>query len=322
MFGPFLYPPPSLLGFIVFPLFPYQMAEKIFTVLSLLSYFLSIILLFRICNIVIVSFSGTLLLIAASLFFPAKFTLGMGQFNLIILLFIVSSLFFMVKQKEIPAGSFYALALSGKLFPLLLLPYFFFKKRWRLLISTSVTLFILGGLSFIIFGKEIYGYFLSSLSHFATQKSGVYYNQSLSGFIARTLPDSDLSYALQLILLLGILLILLVTLFLRRKNKKQQQLLFSFCVTANLLVNAVTWQHHLVWSIIPLILTFAYLRAVPFPRRVYLYSILAVCYLLICLNIKNPEAFPIILRSHAFYGVTLLYSLQCYLLMKDPASKK
>lgn len=106
-FTPFVYPPFVLLFFLPFTLSSFISAEKIWTILSLACLISTILLLLKMYNQKIFSVTGLFLTFLVFIAFPVKFTLGMGQINIVVLFFLTLSIFFLDRKKDIPAGFFW-----------------------------------------------------------------------------------------------------------------------------------------------------------------------------------------------------------------------
>src|SRR3989344_4005410 len=119
LFAPFMYPPQILFIFIPFLYIPYIVAEKLWLFMSFVFLFLSLIFLFKINKQKLLTPQSIFLCSLVFLSFPLKFTLGMGQINVMILLFSVLFIYFLHKDKDYIAGILLGLSISLKLFPAL-----------------------------------------------------------------------------------------------------------------------------------------------------------------------------------------------------------
>ena len=101
------------------------------------------------------------------------------------------------------------------------------------------------------------------------------------------------------------------------KNKQKDflttSLKFGTLITANLIVNTFSWQHHFVWLIVPFYASvFMCLKL----KKKFLYLlILFVSYFLISINFPNPEILPVIFQSHVFLGTLILFIIQLKFLL-------
>ncbi|OGM08772.1 hypothetical protein A2Z67_01845 [Candidatus Woesebacteria bacterium RBG_13_36_22] len=315
-FGFFLYPPPVLFLFLPLTLISYSVAGKIFTAISIFCFLLSIYLLLKIINIKPFSNLGMFLSILAFNFFPAKFTLGMGQINNIVLLGVILFIYFSLNKEWIYSGIFLALASLLKVWPVILLTVPLINSRWKILSSFAAVLAFVFMITYPILGKDVYYYFfLVTLPSLFTNTAGTYYNQSLSGFLLRQINNPATFKAIRDIL---DLMILSATLYLTMKFSQIKNnimlLNVSVLITLSLILTSTSWQHHFVWLLVPLFLTFSYIRKNKMNLKYYF--ALGVSYVLVALNLKNPSSIPVLFQSHVFFGAFLLYIFDIRLLMK------
>lgn len=316
--GGYLYPPISLFIFYPFIIFPITIAGKIWAIVSILSLLLGVWLILRVYN---ATHNRLLIEIVGILvfnFFPVKFTLGMGQINNVILLLIAVAVYAYEKNRKDASGELLGVSLLLKYFLLLLFPYFLIKRNYRLLITSFVTVLVLTLISFLFIKPEIIFYFFQkTFVVVSTAPGGYYYNQALSGFLIRDfswLTNSQLTITRYVIS--AVMLVISFWLIIKNKQntKKTFKLEMSIIITLSLLLNTFSLQHHFVLLLIPLLITYFILKEHKCKR--YYYIILAICYILAAVNIKNPTAYPSIIQSHVFYGAMILWIFDLYLLHK------
>src|SRR4030042_3118704 len=315
-FGFFLYPPPVLFLFLPLTLISYSVAGKIFTAISIFCFLLSIYLLLIIIKVELFSNLGMFLSILAFNFFPAKFTLGMGQINNIVLLGVILFIYFSLNKEWIYSGIFLALASLLKVWPVILLTVPLINSRWKILLSFAAVLAFVFMITYPILGKDVYYYFfLVTLPSLFTNTAGTYCNTSLSGFLLRKINNPATFKAIRDIL---DLMILSATLYLTMKFSQIKNnimlLNVSVLITLSLILTSTSWQHHFVWLLVPLFLTFSYIRKNKMNLKYYF--ALGVSYVLVALNLKNPSSIPVLFQSHVFFGAFLLYIFDIRLLMK------
>lgn len=337
----YVYPPIVLLIFTPFLLFDFSTASIIWTLINFLLLFLSLFFLAKIFEIKFFSDLNLLLMSLVFASFPVKFTLGMGQINLLILFLLVLSLFYIKKGREYLGGIFLGLSIAIKLFPIFLPLYLlvkFGKRRnaviipWTririwfskrqlkddlviidALITVGLITFIL---IFLFVPVELYKeFFLNTLPSFLTSWKTDYYNQSLSGFIGRTFGTD---FAGSIIKTVSSFVIATIAFIIITKNEdesfKVTGLKFGTLITLSLIINNFSWQHHFVWMIIPFYATIAFLDKIK--NAVFYYLLLFVSYFLISLNLRLPESLNALLQSHVLYGAVILLVLQLFLLTK------
>lgn len=153
LFSGYSYPPSVFLLFVPFVLLPFQASQSLWVFLNVLFLIASIILLAKLFSVKF--FSDTNLILSGLIFlsFPVKFTLGMGQINILILLFLVLSLYFLKIKNDFFGGVFLGLSLVIKLFPLLLPVYFLLKLNKKIL-TGFLAIFGAAFLSVFIFVPE------------------------------------------------------------------------------------------------------------------------------------------------------------------------
>lgn len=316
-FTPFVYPPFVLLFFYPLSLLAPVAAGKLWTFFSVIFLLTSVYYLIKLNGCKLFSHLGLLILTLTFIFFPTKFSLGMGQINLLILLLATFFIYFYSREKQYLAGIALGISISLKIFPILIIAYLILKKKWETLFSSISTIlfFILLPLAFI--NSDIILYFFTKiLPGLITGWKGYYYNQSIGGFVARIFEEGAVHLILsQTISIVFVMLSFFAIIAKRRIRRERTNLEIGLIVALNLLVNSFSWQHHYVWLLIPLICTLFYLIRYKL-NRIY-YFILSISYVLTAANIKNPEVFPTIMQSHAFYGAALLLLLNIYLLLKE-----
>lgn len=308
-FTGFAYPPTVLPILIPFTLFPFSIAEKIWTTISLLCLFISLFTIFRTTSnlslIEKLSISGLVFL-----FFPVKFTLGMGQINLVVLLFISLGIYFYLKRINL-SGVFFGLALLLKIFPVLFLVYFILLKKWRLLGIILLTCLAGTGLTLLLFGYQIFMQFINhNLSDIFFSQKTDYYNQALSGFLGRSYLKNTTEYIFRVLITAILILITFFVLWV----KKNKSLGFSLLLALSLITNTYSWQHHFVWLIPAFIFTYAEIKRL---RSWFFHVFLGLSYLLVAYNMTNPHKFPTLIQSHVFYGVLMLWVVILLLMLKE-----
>jgi alpha-1,2-mannosyltransferase len=243
----YLYPPASFLFFSWLPLLALPLSKIIFTLLSLAAALISFILLQK--TFLPRSSWTKILLITALLLqtFPVKLNLAFGQVNLFILFFISLSLYFLKRSPKLSALTL-ALATGLKPHPLMLVPAFIIRKKYRYV-------FIFLGLTLLlnlIFPALFHYYLISVVPHLnALTMSGTsMYNQSLSALLFR-LTSSSASPFLA-VMIIGILYILILIML--RPSSLSRQIAVLLALLSITPLNS--WQHHLVLAY-PLIIIFA-----------------------------------------------------------------
>lgn len=295
------YPPTALMFLTPLSLLSLSIASKMWLLISIIIFILILRMLYSIKPIPLSFLS--IIFTATVLSFPFKFTLGMGQINLLLLFMLVIFLKFMLSKKDFWASFFLSLSVAIKLFPIFFLLPIISNRRWKVLLITFGFLAIILVVAFFTIGSELnLYYFKNVLFPLIVKPSGaVYYNQSITGFVTRM-------HVPWIIAIISRITIVFVSLVISIKYKKY--ILSSFLTILNmiLLVNNFTWQHHLVFLLLPY-----YFIISNKPTKKILFLTL-VSYFLVAFNIKNPDLFSgtwygNLILSHGFFGTLILWFL-------------
>ena len=317
-FTPDVHPPFAIFLFSPFTLFSYPVAEKLWTLISIALFFGSLTLIFKINKEKIYSKTGLLLTaLICSFYFPVKFTLGMGQINFLILFLAVLSIYFLNKGKYYYSGFFLSLSVMIKFFPLLFLPYLVILKKWRVIFSFIIFFLGISAIVFLINPGINVDFYKNVLPTLLGGWKADYYNQSLSGFLARGVEDIYLREIIRIII--SSLFILFSLILILKSPKSLINLCLSLLITITLIINNFSWQHHFVWLLFPFITLFFYIKNNKLGPKYFF--ILGLSFFLVGINLSNPRLFPVILISHVFYGTIVLWGLNFYLISKRLGSR-
>jgi len=302
---PFNYPPTFLSFFAPFTFFPKSIASLVFLFISLTVLLVSIFLLVKL------QFGKkertAAFLLSAILFvqyFPTKFTLTLGQINLIFLFLTILSFYTFKKGKDVLSGMSLAIAALIKIFPGFLILFFFKEKRWKAIFSFLTALVLMAVLTGLFFNPNLFSdYFVTSSGLFFKAGSPSYFDQSLNGFLSRLNCPSSWRLVLRLTSSL-----VLIVMFLRIKN--QAVSFFGLMAAITIFFSSFAWLHHYVVLIPLMIILFSklYRRNAAF----WLKLALLLAYLLCSFHFRNPQvsiAQNIFLASHPFIGAIILLFL-------------
>ncbi|OGG12937.1 hypothetical protein A2773_01880 [Candidatus Gottesmanbacteria bacterium RIFCSPHIGHO2_01_FULL_39_10] len=320
LFAPFMYPPQILFIFIPFLYIPYIVAEKLWLFMSFVFLFLSLIFLFKINKQKLLTPQSIFLCSLVFLSFPLKFTLGMGQINVMILLFSVLFIYFLHKDKDYIAGILLGLSISLKLFPVLLLPYLLLIRKWKILLSALTTLITITVLTLFAFGHEmLLEFWYKVLPALGSPWDGGYYNQALSGTITKLTGSPNQLFQF---IVSSILIIISAWVILSKKKKTHSMISMDIgmIITLSLLINNFSWQHHFVWLLIPFLTIFYYLKKNKYQWHYYV--LLGISSFLVSINLRFPSLYPPLIKSHVFFGAFILWFINIYLLLKAASNKQ
>lgn len=302
------YPPSALLFFWVFGVMPFEVSKRIWSLLSFFSLGLSVFVLIK--SLGRKTTISTILLIfgLVVLSFPVKFTLGMGQVNIFILTLLSLNFFFYKQFNPIKAGIALGLAVGIKITPIFLLLFFWRKKEHKIVVATLMTYLFLSVLAMIFFGYDLtIDYYTRVFWNIPTIGNSVYYNQALTGFLARLDISSNLAKVINYVAFGFLLMVSYMTTKISRQSVFIDMMSYGMFIVAILIGAGLAWQHHFVLLVIPFIALTPSLIKKDFKLKLFF---LMLAYVLIAGNIKNPESFagwsrPLL--SHVFFGSIILY---------------
>lgn len=307
----FGYPPTTLLLFFPFTIFPYTIAQGLWVTLSFL---LIPIIVWLTMKIFTLPHTQERIALWSSLFFlsfPTRFTLGMGQINLLSLLFLLWGIWLVTRKQDAWASLLFTLMLVSKPQLIFLLAFLFVVGKWKVA-SGAFMLYCLFSLCIaLVFGFD---YFLSYVTLEVPQLTefigrDIYYNQAYSAFFSRAFPlptAKAITQVLTLVTLLGTKIFI-------RKRRVAIPLFILLFLPVFLLVEPLGWQHHFVF-ILPVYMVFWSMSHTVIEKGILIFS-----FLLVSLNIPNPSGFTgmvstTFVLSHAFWGNVVLLSFGLYLL--------
>lgn len=313
----FAYPLVSALFFIPFSFFPYQISQTVFLSLN----FLALVGISALIPIIVTKkhsyFLSALIFSFSYLSFPTKFTLGMGQVNLIAYFFLLLSILFLsrshlnmhVKVRPLIALFF---AFASILKPILgfVLLFFILQKRWKIIMYISS--FIVCAIVLAIFidshAMQDYVYYLRVVIPEVSKPVGkeIYYNQGVISFVFREIANQQWRLPLSY---LGIVGIFGLGMFAMIKSK-QYLYQISILLTTLPLLDTLSWQHHFIVLIFPF---FYAAHGFIQKGKWYSFGFLCLAYFLVSSNFAHPEIFGYfpanLLLSNTFYGGLLLFIL-------------
>lgn len=297
-----LLPPLSVVLYLPLLLLPYGMAQVLWTAVSFGCLVASVWL---IGPTVGMTKRGVLAAAAAAFFFsfPARFTLGMGQVNLMVLAILAYSLVLERRKQSGYAGLVCAAAVLLKPELSLLIPVIVWKGSWRMVAAACVGIVGMLSVSLMLWGTEAYmAYGTRFAEAFASSDgAGIYYNQSLYGMWVR----SGLSMWLYGAVIAGMMI--RVWMSVRRSPGSVSDALWR-AMPMFILTEPIAWQHHFVF-LLP-----AYLYAWTHKPSGRMRALLCISYALVSWNVANPAVFDTmrlgwIFASHATVGAIVLWFL-------------
>ncbi|MDO8551837.1 MAG: glycosyltransferase family 87 protein [bacterium] len=312
----FQYAPNSLLVFAFTGFFEPETAFIVWTILSFLAVVLSVLLIIKTLKLNINYFTFCLLLILVIGAFPMRFNLSSGQPNNFLLLAFAASFWAYTTKRNLLAGFFLTLIGGIKIFPLFVGSYFLIKKQYKVIVSVLFSFLFLYFFTAGIFGSYLITIFPQlSYERFdltAIFSNKIYYNQALTGFLARLYFPTNLSIALYLIFFI-ILIFFTIKTITRKTLEKGPTFLaleYSLFILLWLILGGFSWQHYFTVLIFPFLSVLSFIQRKPESK--ILFVPLFLSYFLVASNLRDgifSQYFPAIILSHVFYGTMILYIL-------------
>lgn len=309
LFTAFIYPIFTNLVYLPFILFPFPISKTIFLCINILLLPLVIYIILRILNkLNLVNF--LVINILASLSFPIKFTLGMGQSNLIAYAFLLGGYFYFVNKKQSLSSILTALSVIFKPTFAFLFLFYVLKKQWKTIVVCFYVIAAFIIVSGVLFGFNYFADYMAVVPDSAhTWSPEPYYNQGIKAFFSRLIGNPLIE---QLLTYFIDLLFLVTTIYFSWTKKISANSAFSLFLVTQIMIDPISWQHHFVFLLFPFVFAFFQISKQKKSRK-FLYSLLAISYILVSININSPMIFKsspqILILSHAFYGAVILFVL-------------
>jgi hypothetical protein len=283
------YSPVSAVFFSVLTLFPYDVAKLLWYFLELYLLFLSLALSY---DILPAQYKKKGCVVAFSFFILLKFIgreIELGQVNILMYFLLLMMIKALLEKKDVQGGLLWGFSIFFKPYALVFLPYFFLRKRLKLLASGMATLVIGFLLPVFFYGLEKAIFVLKEWQRtlsLSTRPLIVQYdNASVYAFFLKNLPAN--------------------------KEKLAWGLSFSLIFAAGLFLLGIIFKGKKKGLLKPEVLECSYLLVlIPFLSPMgwyynYLYSILAVVFLVNLID-RFPAALKyILIADFVFIGASL-----------------
>jgi len=260
------YSPASAVFFSLFTLFPYELAKYIWYLSELVFLFLSLIISYDILPSkqkkkgLVLIFSFLVLL----KFFGREIELG--QVNIFIFFLLILMIKASLKKNDVKAGLFLGFSLIFKPYGLVFLPYFFLKKRFKLVASGLGTVLIGLILPAIFYGLSgnitVLKAWQKSLSQSTPGLIDHYDNASIFSFFLKIVPDESRELAFIFIICSGLLIafsFLWMMIIGKRENLDRPEVLeYSFLFVLIPLFSPLAWYYNYLYSILTIVFLINY----------------------------------------------------------------
>jgi hypothetical protein len=248
------HPPLTAIIFLPLALFPFEQSYMAWKLISIILYFAVIVMIQRGLKIKLDPAWYVLLVGYLLCWYPFHVHLELGQFSLLLTTLIFGGWLLLRRNHQLPAGVLFGIAALIKMFPLFLLVYLVFRKKWTALVGmiSSIAIGTLGMIAVV--GKDDFFYFLFSRANENAQNYNTYpVNHSVYGFFSRLFLGgpwfSPITYEPGFTWLFTISTYLLIVFLLIRYLLKipatqiGDDTTLSLTIIAMLLVSPITWQH-------------------------------------------------------------------------------
>ena len=262
----FTYPPLFALFFSPLSHLPARLSlfiwRQVMTVLGLVS----VALILRMMDVRLSAHVVVPAMIGAMCFYPVQRQLALGQVGALVLCFWTLGAWLVARSRPGWSGAAFALATLIKVTPVIVVPFFLWRRQWRWLIGYGAALVVLLGISIGWFGWESHVIYFTQMMPEIARWAASPVNKSITGLILGVFhtdrlydpgwmsdaPLSEWGMALGKTLSLGLYGGALV--FLARKPASNIGLAHGACLLAliSLLMSPVSWRHHFVLALLPL----------------------------------------------------------------------
>lgn len=324
--------------FLVRPItfFDFESASRIWLMLNSLLLFASLFIILKLVCEKLADAEKNFIA-ASSLFMVLSFqplieNMYNGQNNALVLFFFVLALYFMKEKRFFLAGVILALGIIPKPSFGLILPFFLWKRCYRVFFAASISLAAAELLPILLYGKGVV------FSYWTIGAKEMLLNCMNSAFIPMSMPDYSLAalanrmsnfdrhFAAVLFgaaVVFSIILSLYAVYVTRRKFKNFDMefiLEFSLILTLVFIIFLVIHEHHYIILYLPIISVWAGLsrdtKVVPAILFVVSFLLIALKYSLVRFPLFN-SGFLSIFSGFKLYGVMILFFLTAYLINED-----
>jgi len=250
---------------------------------------------------------------------PFRNNFRIGQVNILVLTFIVLSLYAYSKKADIASGVFLSFAAVMKVTPVILLLYFIARRRYRAVLSCCACVLVLAAATLPLGAFDswhrFFG-FLPSMSYGAVIPGlfhpGAYPNFSIAGFFSRLFMDNSVAVTIASVSVIICLILILVFYVYRARNEMAAGLLLMSFLVLMIISAPLAYLHHVIYIFPGALLALSYVW-MTFPRRK---SMLIVSFLLLVLVLIGMD-FPIYYDRLplSVVGEKLFTSMNLYLLL-------
>jgi hypothetical protein len=258
------HPPTSILIALPFGAMPYRQAVFLWRLCSAAMLFGSLTLVWRGLRIPSVwwsPFPATTLILSCV---PLLMHLYFAQFSLLILLLLTGAWAADRANRSILAGALLGASVTIKLFPAAVFLFFVATRRWKTVIAALLSTALMTLLTTVVFGREVYWYYVGYVIPRVARYRGLCFNLSLPGYWTKLfdppgeypgiepLVTSPLLARTATIVTCALVVISIWLALRRARSRAALDLGFGLTMTGMLLLSPIVWDHYLVLLLIPL----------------------------------------------------------------------
>jgi len=273
--------------------------------------------------------------LAPIFFIPIWQALYLGQITIIMLALLVGVWIAVKRDHPITAGVLLALAVWIKVFPILLVVYFLWKRDWAVIISTFVAGMLLLAFQVVVVGITPMVEFFETLFSLTEggQPKATYENLSVFGFASRLflknarvdalIVSEDLFTFTRTALLMCMWLVSAYAIFKASKrgdlSDKNQGLGYALVIVTVLLTGSTLWVSGLPPFLLVYVIILNQTQRPLFQDKIPLvlagFSFIIISIYQPFIVVFTDETLPALVLSIGFFGVTLLWGALIYLLL-------
>lgn len=329
----YVYPPPFAQFIELFLPLGFAIGIKLWIILNFLLYIVLIGVLVRLFDFKWRSYGFYAFVLIALNFRPAISTLSNGQMDILMLALLIGAFALAIRDLYIASGATLACAIMVKLQPILMMPWYLTRARWRGIFGVVVGIAFIVCVSITLNTPVLYERYITNiLPARGAELTGHPEDQSLSSFICRLSGVTGMNkltpsqhhgilIATNIVAALLALITMGVMWYTDDEAEMQLSLSFSAFVTLMLLILPTAWIHYETQLLFPIGALLCY--ALLFSNR-KLFVIWLVCTFLISFGDRSLFADPkfnawpfILIQSYKFYGILLMWGALIYAQLQE-----
>lgn len=329
----YVYPPPFAQFIELFLPLGFAIGIKLWIILNFLLYIVLIGVLVRLFDFKWRSYGFYAFVLIALNFRPAISTLSNGQMDILMLALLIGAFALAIRDLYIASGATLACAIMVKLQPILMVPWYLTRARWRGIFGVVVGIAFIVCVSITLNTPVLYERYITNiLPARGAELTGHPEDQSLSSFICRLSGVTGMNkltpsqhhgilIATNIVAALLALITMGVMWYTDDEAEMQLSLSFSAFVTLMLLILPTAWIHYETQLLFPIGALLCY--ALLFSNR-KLFVIWLVCAFLISFGDRSLFADPkfnawplILIQSYKFYGILLMWGALIYAQLQE-----